>query len=107
MRRALVHAAVVAVASALAGCSHRNAPQPFAPWELRGTVVEANGERLLVRHKSGQIVDLVIDDRTAVSDREGATTFAALAHGRRVIVNVEPLADGGARAVRVRVFGAG
>ena len=107
MRRALVHAAVAAIVSALAACSYRSAPQPFAPWELRGTVVDLNGEHLRVRHKSGRIVELVLDDRTAVVDQEGAATLSAVRDGRRVIVKVEPLADGRARAARVRVFGAG
>jgi len=107
VRRALVHAAVAAIVSALAACSHRTAPQPFASWELRGTVVDQSGEHLRIRHKSGRIVELVLDDRTAVIDQEGAAALSALRHGRRVIVKVEPLADGAARAAQVRVFGAG
>ncbi|HJZ71197.1 MAG TPA: hypothetical protein VKE51_05620 [Vicinamibacterales bacterium] len=104
MRRALVHLALAAIAATVAGCSHQSAP-PFAPWELRGTVIDVSGEHLRVRHKSGQTVDLVLDDRTAVIGREGAATLSALTHGRRVIVNVEPQPDGHARAARVRVFG--
>jgi hypothetical protein len=92
---------------ALAGCVHRSASPPFAPWELRGTVIEVQGDVLRVRHKSGRIVEVVLDDRTAVVGQEGAATLSALTHGRRVVVNVEPLADGGARAARIRVSGAG
>ena len=107
MRRALVHVAVAVIVSALAACSHRSVSQPFASWELRGTVVDMTGEHLRVRHKSGRIVDLLLDDRTAVIDQEGVATFSGLRNGRWVVVNVEPLADGRARAARVRAFGAG
>jgi Domain of unknown function (DUF5666) len=90
---------------ALAACTHPAAPRPFAPWELRGTVVEVNAGHLRVRHKSGQIVDLALDARTAVVGQEGAATLSALTHGRRVIVHVEPQPDGPARAARIRVSG--
>ena len=90
----------------LAGCSHRVASGPFRPWELRGTVVELRGDQLLVRHKSGQIVNLVLDARTAIVGTEGIATVSILTDGRRVVVNVEPLVDGRARAARIRVFGA-
>jgi len=97
---------MIVVTIALAACSHRTPPASFAPYELRGTVVEVNAERLRVRHKSGHVVELLLDDRTTVIGQEGAATLSAVTHGRRVIVNVEPLADGRSRAARVRVFGA-
>ena len=95
--------AVVLASLSVAACADHATP-PFAPWELRGTVVELRDERLRVRHKSGQIVDLLVDDRTIIDGSEGRATVSALTHGRRVIVNVEPSA-GGPRAARVRVFG--
>ena len=99
-----VRIALVLLSLSVAACA-RHATQPFAPWELRGTVVELRDERLRVRHKSGQIVDLVVDDRTIIEGSEGRATFSALTQGRRVVVNVEPSAGSGPRAARVRVFG--
>ena len=108
MRRLLVGLLGVAIVSAApVACAHRSVPAAAAPWELRGTVVAAGEERLQVRHKSGQIVELVLDARTTVVGQEGAATVSALTHGRRVVVHVEPLGDGRSRAAQVRVFGAG
>jgi hypothetical protein len=104
-RRLLVFIALAMFA--LAGCVHRSASPRFAAWELRGTVIELRDQRLRVRHKSGQIVELMLDDRTVIVGQEGAATPSALTNGRRVIVTVEPLADGRPRAARIRVFGVG
>ena len=90
----------------LTGCVHRSSSgERFAPWELRGTVVEVTAGSLRVRHKSGQILDLRLDDRTTIVGAEGTATVSALTRGRRVVVNVEPLENGAARAARVRIFG--
>jgi len=62
-------------------------------------------DQVRVRHKSGQVVDLVLDDQTAIIGPEGKATLSTLTHGRRVIVKVEPLGDGHGRAARVQVFG--
>jgi hypothetical protein len=97
---------VVLVSIMLTACAHHPAGVPFAPWQLRGTLVDVHDDQVRVRHKSGQVVDLVLDDRTAIIGSEGKATRSMLTHGRRVIVDVEPLADGRGRAVRVRVFGA-
>ena len=89
----------------LTACAHHPPGIPYGPWELRGTVVDVRGDHVLVRHKSGQVVDLVVDDRTAIIGSEGKATLSILTHGRRVVINVEPLADGRRRAARVQAFG--
>jgi len=101
----LLQSLLVVAALALTACAHQPAARPFASWELRGTIVDVAADHLRVRHKSGQVVDLVLDDRTTVVGREGTATRSALIHGRRVVVSVEPLGDGRARAARVRVLG--
>jgi hypothetical protein len=97
--------AVTLVSILLTACAHHPTGVPFAPWELRGTIVDVRDDHVRVRHKSGQIVDLVLDDGTAIVGQEGSATQSALIGGRRVVVSVEPLADGRARAARVRIFG--
>ena len=97
--------AVALMSMLLTACAHRPPGVPFAPWELRGTIVDVRADHVRVRHKSGQIVDLVLDDGTAIVGQEGQATRSALVGGRRVVVSVEPLNDGRARAARVRVFG--
>jgi hypothetical protein len=96
---------VVLVSILLTACAHHPAGVRYAPWELRGTIVDVHGDQVRVRHKSGQVVDLVLDDQTAIIGSEGKATLSLLTHGRRVIVHVEPLADGRGRAARVQVFG--
>jgi hypothetical protein len=95
---------VALVSIMLTACAHQTTARPYAPWELRGTIVDVRDHEVRVRHKSGQVVDLIVDDQTAILGSEGKATLSTLTHGRRVTVNVEPLADGRARAARVRVF---
>ena len=89
----------------LTACAGHRPGASFAPWELRGTIVDVRDDHVRVRHKSGQIVDLVMDDGTAIIGKEGKAARSALTGGRRVVVNVEPLGDGRARAAQLRVFG--
>jgi len=89
----------------LTACAHHPASVPYAPWELRGTIVSVHDDQVRVRHKSGQVVDLLLDDQTAIIGSEGKAKLSMLTHGRRVIIKVEPLADGRGRAARVQVFG--
>jgi hypothetical protein len=104
-KRVPLQSLLALAALTIAACTHRAAPPPFASWELRGTIVDVAGDHLRVRHKSGQVVDLVLDDRTTIAGREGTATRPTLTHGRRVVVSVEPLGDGRARAAHVRVLG--
>jgi len=97
--------ALALMSTLLSACAHHPADVPFAPWELRGTIVDVRDDHVRVRHKSGQVVDLVVDDRTTIIGSEGKATLSVLTHGRRVVVKVEPLADGRSRAARVQAFG--
>ena len=89
----------------LTACAHHAAGVAYRPWELRGTIVTVHDDHVLVRHKSGQVVDLVVDDRTTIIGSEGRATLSVLTRGRRVVVHVEPLVDGRSRAARVQAFG--
>ena len=90
-----------------AGCAHRVGGSPAGVWELRGAVVDASGDRLRVRHKTGQVVEIVLDDRTTVLRNDQPEERSALRRGRRVTVVVEPLAGGAQRARIVRIYGGG
>ena len=89
------------------GCVHRLGGRPAGVWELRGAVVDASGDRLRVRHKTGQVVEIVLDDRTTVLRNDKPEERSALRRGTRVTVVIEPLAGGAQRARIVRVYGGG
>ena len=96
-----------AIVIALAiGCVHGARTYPYV-WHLRGAVVSVNDTRFQVRHKSGQIVDLQIDDQTAFLKNKQPETWHALLRGTRVTVDVETLERGVYHARRVQVFGGG
>ena len=99
-------AALAAVVS-FAGCLHQLAAGPPGIWELRGAIVDATGDRLRVRHKTGEVIDLIIDDRTQVMRNERPESCEALRRGVRVRVVIEPLEGGARRAQVVRLYGGG
>ena len=99
--------ALAAAIVTAAGCAHRVAGRPAGVWELRGAIVDATDTHLRVRHKTGQVVEIVLDDRTAVLRNDRQATRAALRQGVRVTVEIEPLAGGDQRARMVRVYGGG
>ena len=80
------------------------APPGAASWELRGSIEAISSSRLDVRHKSGRIVELALDDRTELLGAAGQTTTAVLVPGMRVAVRVETEPSGAYRAQSVRVF---
>jgi hypothetical protein len=98
---------VIAMAAcvAFASCAHRVDTGRVAVWQLRGAIVDVDHGRLRIRHKSGQIVELLIDDNTVLLRGARHESPTALRPGRRVVVDVEPLGGGGQRARRVRLFG--
>ena len=98
--RALVLLAILG----LAGCAHRPAAAPFAPWELRGAVAAVQPDRLTVRHKTGRLVELAIDDQTVVVSRGRRESTTALRPGTRVTVTVESSAARAYRASRIELF---
>jgi hypothetical protein len=97
---------LIALALACApGCAHRAAGQTPGIWELRGAVVDVTGDRLLIRHRTGQTVELVMDARTEVRHDDKPEGRDALRRGRRVRIVVEPQAGGVQLARTVRVYG--
>jgi hypothetical protein len=98
---------VLAAILSLAGCIHRVDGGSPGVWELRGAIVDATADHLRVRHKTGQVIELAIDDRTEVMRGERPETAGALRRGARVRVTVEPLTGGAGRARIVRVYGGG
>jgi hypothetical protein len=96
------------VAAALtwsAGCAHPDPAGRMAVWQLRGAVVSVERGELRVRHKSGQIVDLLVDDETVVLHGSQPADPGAVHAGARVVVEVEPLGGGRQRARRVHLSG--
>ena len=104
--RVCIALAIVAAAS-MSGCVHRVSGEPGGVWELRGAIVTVTEEHLAILHKTGQVVDVIIDDRTVVLHDEQPQGREALRRGRRVRVEVVQLAAGGNLARTVRVYGGG
>ena len=86
-------------------CTHRVVSSGPYVWQLRGAVVSVNDTRLQVRHKTGQVVDLQIDDRTLYTRNMRPESQQALRRGTRVMVDVESLRSGAYRARLVQIFG--
>jgi hypothetical protein len=101
----LACAAAAAMAASSAGCSHRIAGAQPRTWELRGAVVDATDAHVRVRHKTGQVIELMLDDRTQITRDERPRGRDILRRGARVRVEVEPLPEGGQRAQTIRVYG--
>ena len=101
----MVMAIVAAVM--IAGCAHHVSSVPARRWELRGAIVAVSDQHLTIRHKTGQIVDLLIDDRTLIVHDQHPQGRDALKRGQHVRVEVEPLESGGSLARLVHVYGGG
>ena len=89
-----------------AACAHRVRSYPYA-WQLRGAVVSVNDTMFQVRHKSGGIVDLQIDDETSFVKNDRTDSRRSLLRGARVVVDVDTIQGGVYRARVVRIFGGG
>ena len=74
-------------------------------WQLRGAVVSVTDSRLQVRHKTGGIVDLQIDDHTAYLRNKRPDSRQSLGQGSRVMVEVETIQSNVYRARVVEIFG--
>ena len=97
----------VILALALASaCAHRAETSPHV-WHLRGAVVSVSDTRFQVRHKSGRVVNLRIDDRTVFTRNQQPDSWHALLRGTRVTVEVETRQPDGFYARRVQLFGGG
>lgn len=101
IRRALLLIALVT----LGGCVHRAAGVSASVWELRGAVVTITPELLTVRHKTGQVVPLVIDDQTVFLRDHRRESAAALKPGVRIAITVETSPPHVYRAKQVEIFG--
>jgi hypothetical protein len=90
--------------AAIGACAHRvPATSPYV-WQLRGAVVTIQPDRLTVRHKSGQIVPIVIDDQTVFARGRERDSRASLTPGVRVMIDVETAPRHVYRARRVQIF---
>ena len=88
-------------------CAHAvPKPGPYV-WQLRGAVVSVTNDVLRVRHKTGGIVELQIDDRTVYTKNKQADSRRSLLRGTRVMVDVENLSGPSYRAQRIQLFGGG
>lgn len=87
-----------------AGCAGQRVPAAPHVWQLRGAVVDVQESTIRVRHKSGQEVVLVVDERTHYWRDKQPTSLALLKPGALVLVDVERVPDGEV-ALRVEIFG--
>ena len=106
MRRAILLTLSLGLMPA-AACAHA-VPQsgPYV-WQLRGSVVSVTNDLLRVRHKTGGIVELQIDDRTVYLRNKQPDSRQSLLLGTRVMVDVENLSGPTYRAQRIQLFGRG
>jgi hypothetical protein len=89
VRRDALVAAIAASLISTTGCASRSASQPFHIWRLKGAVADVDVSSIRVRHKSGQVVVLMVDERTTyVHDKQPASKDL-LIKGTRVVVEVE------------------
>jgi len=86
-------------------CAHRPRTYPYA-WHLRGAVVSSSDCLIQVRHKTGRIIDLRIDDHTSFYKNEQTSSWQAVHQGSRIAVDVQTVQAGVYRARLVRIFGA-
>ena len=99
---------LIAAALVIGGvaCAARQAPQAPYVWQLRGAVASIQNTALEVRHKTGGLVLLTLDEQTLYIRDGGRVTSQLLSPGRRVTIEVESEA-GVNRARRVDIFGGG
>ena len=106
MRPAILLTLSVGLMLAMA-CAHA-VPQPGpSVWQLRGAVVSVTNDLLRVRHKTGGIVELQIDDRTVYTRNKQPDSRRSLLRGTRVMVDVETLSGPIYRAQHIQLFGGG
>jgi hypothetical protein len=102
MRWVLFAVIVIPLISATSCASHSSS-QPFHIWQLKGAVAAVDASSIRVRHKSGQIVVLQIDERTTYIHHKQPASTDLLIKGTRVIVEVER--QGAVdHALRVEIF---
>jgi hypothetical protein len=85
---------------------HRSSRQEPLRWQVRGAVVSVGDMTVDVRHKTGQVVTLLLDGRTTYERGHAATDRTSLRRGARVTVDVESTGRVN-HAVHVELFGGG
>jgi nitrate reductase NapAB chaperone NapD len=84
-------------------CAVHSSSQSFHVWQVKGAVAAVDASSIRVRHKSGQVVVVLIDERTTYVHNKQPASKDLLIKGTRVIVEVERR---GAvdHALRVEIF---
>jgi len=96
---------VLALIVAIAACAAR-VPTRLRAWQLRGAVTSVRNTTVEVRHKTGQVFPLTLDEQTIYVHNDKRASSEALTRGTRVRIEVESVA-GVWRARRVHMFGGG
>jgi len=102
--RLITPIAVISVGLApLTDCAAHSSRPAFQVWELEGAVAAVDASSIQVRHKSGQVVVLLTDERTTYVHNKQPASKDLIVAGTRVIVQIERR---GAvdHAVRVEIF---
>lgn len=68
---------------------------------LMGTVTALAGDKITVRAMDGDLVEVPVDEATAVRQGDVAVTLKAISPGTRVVVELAPDADGAAKSIRL------
>ena len=101
--RALLFAIVTIALMSATGCAAHSSSEPFHVWQLKGAVATVDASSIRVRHKSGQVVVLLIDERTTYVHNKQPASKDLLIKGTRVIVEVERRGTTD-HALRVEIF---
>ena len=102
MRAGLIGVIGIALV-AFGGCASRASRPAPQIWTLEGAVAAVDASSIRVRHKSGQVVVLEVDERTAYLHNKQPASKDLLIKGTRVIVEIERR-GGIDRALRVEIF---
>ncbi|MBC5765787.1 hypothetical protein [Ramlibacter albus] len=95
-RRSFIAAALV-----LAACAARS--QPAAPTRLRGNIDSLGPDKLVLRERSGKLVELVLAPNLAVTEVY-PVAFSDIQPGSFIGAGAMPQADGSQKAIAVLLF---
>ena len=87
-----------------AACAHHLTGSKVRLWRLRGRVVAMTEDTLDVRHKSGQVVRISLDDHTEYYLNRNVDSRQSVHRDTRVTIDVETTTARGNRARRIDVF---
>jgi hypothetical protein len=86
-----------------AACAHRLTGSEVRLWQLRGRVVAMTEDTLEVRHKSGQVVRVNLDDRTEYYLNRKLDSRQSVHRDTRITIHLEASVRGN-RARRIDVY---